>query len=366
MENLFDRVTVDSPAPALSAPTKANMVNILVGDADQFSAATPPDVSLDVARNRFTSCTFVVGDSGTSTGIALRFCDINTFYDCFVFPEYGNTNSVALRILPDMSAPGTSNTFPSGNGFYNTSLVGDIVVSSDWLPGPEKNNGLHFFPYNGEAASDYPFFSNGGIFGFTHTGEWLAPQIGVRWGSLINGVTRTVLARAMTLLQVINTTTETTLFTRQIPANLLQGYLPTGYGTRNKDRQLVMRIKGRYVNNSGGSETVTLRAKYGATTIMSAPIAITADANARTVIIDVSLSAKDDDAAKQASDSEIKVFAPIAVSGSAALIAAHYAAQHTGITENSATALSMTVTVQHTTASANIYFNLDSATLEML
>ncbi len=363
MDNTFEKIRVSDASSA------TNTAALIVGNSAAFTTAP----GLDVARNRFTDCLFLCKNESGSSSVVLRYCDLNTFQNCFLYGQASSGSSPALsapiRILPDMSSPGTSNTFPSGNVFMNCPTTGSVVISSDWLPSPNNNGNLWFLPHTGEqpGLADSPVFSaRGGVFGFAQSGRWLDPQIGVSLGNLIDGVTRSVLHRSMTAVAVSNTTTETTIFTRQIPAYLLQNRFPTTYGVYTKDRQLKMRIKGRYVNSSGGSETVTFRAKYGATTIMSAPIAITSDANGRTVIIDVSLTARDDDAAKQFSDSEIRVFAPTATSGAATLVAAHYAAQHAGIAENSATALSMTCTVQHTTASASIFFTVDTCTLEML
>jgi len=363
MDNTFEKIRVCDASEA------TNTSACIVGNSSGFT--TSP--GLDVARNRFTDCFFCCIDEAGSSAVVLRYCDLNSFFNCFLYAEFSSGGSPAvaapIRLLPDMSSPGVSNTFPSGNVFSNCPTTGNVVISSDWLPSPNNNGNLWFLPHAGEQAglADSPVFaSRGGVFGFAQSGRWLDPQIGVSLGNLIQGVTRSVLHRSMTATSVQDTTTKTNIFTRQIPAYLLQNRFPTTYGVYTKDRQLRMHIKGRYLNNSGGSETVTLTATYGSTQILSAPIAITSDANSRTVIIDVTLSARNDGASTQFSDSEIKVFAPAATSGGAVLIAAHYAAQHAAVAENSETPLSMTVAVQHTTASANIYWVTDTATLEML
>lgn len=69
------------------------------------------------------------------------------------------------------------------------------------------------------------------MFGFSHSGHWLGPQMGVRLGHLIDGVTRSVLYRVTSLVTVSSTTTATPILTRQIPAYLMQNYLCTTYGT---------------------------------------------------------------------------------------------------------------------------------------
>jgi hypothetical protein len=170
----------------------------------------------------------------------------------------------------------------------------------------------------------------------------------------------------MTRQSFAATTAENTLFSRQIPAYLMQNYLCTSYGSHDKDRQLKVRLVCRYYNNTGGSETVTLRGKYGAQTFMSAPIAIATGTESRTVIIEAALTAKNASASEQWADWEIKIAAPNGTNASPALISAHYIGQAADLTQNSETPLTLAFTAQHTTNSANVFITIDTATLELL
>jgi hypothetical protein len=274
-------------------------------------------------------------------------------------------------MLTSNFTPPASNSFPSGNIFNNCPAVGSATtaISSDWYSSPTNNGNLWFFPHSDEVGGAPAWPSNpryGGIFGFAHSGHWLAPQIGVRLGNLIDGTTPSTLYRNMTQQTLVSSTTETDIMNRQIPAYLMQNYLCSTYGAHAKDRQIHVRIKGRYVNNSGVSETVTFKAYYGATTIMNVPAAISTSADGRTVTIDLYLTARGDNASQQWSDFEIKFGSPVATNGNAATVAATYTGQHAAIAENSETPLVLRVTCKHTTNSAQIYFLTDTVTMQLV
>ncbi len=67
-----------------------------------------------------------------------------------------------------------------------------------------------------------------------------------------------VLTRQVTLQTVTNTVTETAVFTYAVPG-----------GTLGTNKILRLTLNGDFTNNSGGLITVTIRVKYGATTIFS-------------------------------------------------------------------------------------------------
>lgn len=66
------------------------------------------------------------------------------------------------------------------------------------------------------------------------------------------------LSRAATLLDVVNTVVETSIFSFSVPANML--------GT---NRMLRLTLFGDYLNNSGAGSTLNLKVKFGATTLYS-------------------------------------------------------------------------------------------------
>lgn len=64
---------------------------------------------------------------------------------------------------------------------------------------------------------------------------------------------------SITTATISNSTAETTIYTYNLPANTL---------STNKILKIV--VAGTYLNNSGGNKTVTIRMKYGATTVITA------------------------------------------------------------------------------------------------
>lgn len=372
MDNTFDHIRVSKAATATGHASSGHAA-LLVGRA--VDDATYGYPNLDVARNIFNKCTFTCLDDALNSSIVLRYCDLNTFNDCFLYAETKSgaspTASIPIRMLSANNVPPASNSFPSGNHFNNCPAVGSATtaISSDWYSSPTNNGNLWFLPHTDEVGGAPAWPSNpryGGIFGFAHSGHWLAPQIGVRLGNLIDGTTPSTLYRNMTQQTLVSSTTETDIMNRQIPAYLMQNYLCSAYGTHAKDRQIHVRIKGRYVNNSGVSETVTFKAYYGATTIMNVPAAISTNANNRTVTIDLYLTARGNNAAQQWSDFNVKFGGPVASPGDAAVIAAEYTGGHAAITENSETPLVLRVTCKHTTNSAQIYFLTDTVTMQLV
>jgi hypothetical protein len=85
-----------------------------------------------------------------------------------------------------------------------------------------------------------------------------------------------IVARGETQVDVVNTTTETNLFSYTIPANTLRG------GDR-----LLIRAAGSIRNASAGAVTYRWRLKLGATTLLdSGTVSIATDANRRRWVFD--------------------------------------------------------------------------------
>jgi hypothetical protein len=88
------------------------------------------------------------------------------------------------------------------------------------------------------------------------------------------------LSRAASLLDVVNSVAETSLFSFSLPANLL--------GT---NRMVRLTLFGDYLNNSGATRTVTFKAKYGATTLFNdVTLALAASASRRPFRAEVELA----------------------------------------------------------------------------
>lgn len=365
MDNTFEKIRISKAA------TTSNNVALLVGrDVDDATYGYP---GVDVARCRFTDCNFICRDDATCSSVVLRYCDLNTFENCFLYSEFSSgaspADSAPIRLLSGTSAAPASNSFPSGNVFNNCPATGaaTMIIDADWYSSPTNNGNIWFFPHTDETGSPPAWPVNpryGGIFGFSHSGHWLGPQMGVRLGNLIDGVTRSVLYRVMTAVTVQSTTTATAILTRQIPAYLMQNYLCTTYGTHANDRQLRVRVHGRYVNNTGANRTLTITGTYGSTQMFYATLVIPTSANRRIIDIEAVLTAKDNSAAKQHVWNSVRVSEPQAAEGQSVGLLFDYVGTKVTLAENSATPLSLTITVQH--SNADTIFIADAGTIELL
>ena len=150
------------------------------------------------------------------------------------------------------------------------------------------------------------------------------------------------LARDLSTVTVTNTTTETSIFSFSIPANTL-----------GPNRLLRVNIGGTYLNNSGGIRTLTIRLKYGATTVASFARTITEVNPVAGFIFDLYLCGDDSNSAQKGwfnfatvDDSQDLTFGTRAFG-----IAA----------EDSTGALTFDVTVQHGFANANLTFIKEAA-----
>lgn len=155
------------------------------------------------------------------------------------------------------------------------------------------------------------------------------------------------LARTSNLVEVVNTIIETTVFTQSIYAGLLS----TNKGVR-------LSLIGDYLNNTGSTQDVTFRVKFGTTTLLTFVLydglgGISTSATRRTILLDAILANINSDSIQ---------FASGIVHTSAG---SSVPAQGSGA-ENTANALNLTVTAEHTTASANASFRMQFAHLELL
>lgn len=151
-------------------------------------------------------------------------------------------------------------------------------------------------------------------------------------------------------VDVVNTTNETTLITYTVPAGLLSG----------TDRTLRLELHGDQLNNSGSSDTWTLRIKYGATTMYAdsttwATNAVRMNWHCHAVVGNVS----------GASDQYVNAFFATSTRGGATTgngeldgSGLSYQVLSGTAAENSATALALAVTLQHSVANASTSFRM--------
>jgi hypothetical protein len=151
-----------------------------------------------------------------------------------------------------------------------------------------------------------------------------------------------LLDRNASNVTVSNSTTETTIYSYNVPAGLL--------GTT---RGLRVRIRGTYTNNSGSNKTIRLRLKLGATTVLdktSAAVATSATAANffSTFIISNAGATNSQEAAMQfLADRAGAIVGPIIMTGTAAV--------------DTTSAQTLTITITHSAASASTTFVKEGA-----
>jgi hypothetical protein len=162
-----------------------------------------------------------------------------------------------------------------------------------------------------------------------------------------------VLDRDVTVQEVVNSASETTVYTKTIPA-----------GTLGSTKQLRLSLIGDYFQNFAGSDTFTVRVKYGSTTLHTSAFAGAQSASRRALTVTCLLSAFN---ATNAQDcrTTAEFGAAGSVAGAGASPTTHVSI-HSGVTEDSTGALALAVTVQHQTADASISAKCFSAVLELL
>lgn len=152
---------------------------------------------------------------------------------------------------------------------------------------------------------------------------------------------------------VTDTTTETTVYTFEVPANTL-----------STNNLLRLRIGFYYLNNSGANKRATVKVKYGATTMVTCQTDLLEDsASARYGYIDVALKG---DGATNAQEAVMIGLGLRSSSGTIDVgdIVTHFAVSGGGTAaEDSTGALNLVVTVTHDAAHASTTFTTKSATL---
>lgn len=177
--------------------------------------------------------------------------------------------------------------------------------------------------------------------------------------NMAGGTSVVVLDREMSTLNVENTTTETTIFTHSIPGNTL--------GT---NKLLRLTISGDYLGNSATARFITIRVKYGATTIYAdATNTIVIDASRRAVLLTVLVGAANA-TNSQVLGGYINVSDPGGTTSGTGDVADDEIFAHTSIqgfaSEDSTLAKDLTVTIQHSAAETNVSFRRQIAILELL
>lgn len=163
-----------------------------------------------------------------------------------------------------------------------------------------------------------------------------------------------VLDRLVVPVTVSNTATETSLYTFSVPANTL--------GT---DRMIKFTAIGEFLNNTGGSEDLQIRAKYGSTTF--GDVTRTANgtsASSRAIEIHGTLSAINSTSV-QAGYISMDV-RNAGTWGGAETSAGARRASGADLAEVSTGALNFVLTVDFATASANLSFTLKHIQLELI
>lgn len=165
-----------------------------------------------------------------------------------------------------------------------------------------------------------------------------------------------ILNRDVTQNEVVDTTTETTVYSFSVPADSL-----------STNRMLRMTLLGDYLNNSGTIRTVTFRVKYGATTMLTfdgAGGTLAASASRRSVRLMVELSAKNSNSA-QIAHGNLHVGATVGDGADGAKSYDHVAV-HNGVAEDSTGALTFAVTVEHSFAHASASIKVEAVQLELI
>jgi hypothetical protein len=173
-------------------------------------------------------------------------------------------------------------------------------------------------------------------------------------GSINSVIQRTSLAN-----EVVNTTTETTLYEFSIPG-----------GTLSTNNAVRVTIIGEYFNNSGAGRTLTLRVKYGATTMFDDAFpSLTQSTLRRPYRWEFILSAKDSASSQNMTGITQIGNVGAATTGLGDLGAAPTVAFNViqgSASQNSANALDFTVTVQHPVANTLLSITLLYAFVELI
>jgi hypothetical protein len=164
----------------------------------------------------------------------------------------------------------------------------------------------------------------------------------------------TVENRDVTPADVVNTTTETTVYSFTVPG-----------GTFGTDKALRLTLIGDYLNNSGANTSLTVRVKLGATTISSTTFTlVSSNAARRALTVTCTVSAANATNA-QASSGRIALGTAGTVDGSA-LAPTLREGVHNSIAEDSTGDLALAVTYENSGAAATVSARALTVHLEKL
>ncbi len=182
------------------------------------------------------------------------------------------------------------------------------------------------------------------------------------WNQLLDNVAYVygsavqVLDRKVTSTDVVSSTTETAVYSYSVPG-----------GTLGSTRALRCVLVGDYLNSSGSSINLQIKAKYGATTIFDTTATLMASvASRRSEYVEVRLHAANATSAQVAWGrwSSGGTGSAAGISGSAQEWARE--ATHTSVAEDSTAAKTFQITVQHSVVNANVSFREFGVVLELM
>jgi hypothetical protein len=178
------------------------------------------------------------------------------------------------------------------------------------------------------------------------------------WNSLFGGtgnlsLVRRTYARDVSEQEVVNTGSETTVFTETIPGNNV-----------GPDAQIRLTLWGDFLNSSGGNSTCTIRVKYGGTTIFTYAESLASDANRRNFKLKVDICYLNATNAQRAF-CEAQMSAP-AANGSTAAVSNQGISRDTTLTKDTTTSQTLLVSVHHDGGTSTRSFFMRFARFEII
>jgi hypothetical protein len=153
---------------------------------------------------------------------------------------------------------------------------------------------------------------------------------------------------------VANTGTETAVYTYAVPG-----------GTLGSTRALRLTLIGDQLQNFAGSDTLTVRVKYGATTIYTGAFAVGQHADRRSFRLECMLSALN------ATNAQVAVATGVlggatTTAGTGAAPASTIEGAHVTVAEDSTASKNLVVTIQQQTADTTISFRCHAVHTELV
>lgn len=158
--------------------------------------------------------------------------------------------------------------------------------------------------------------------------------------------------RQTALVNVVDSTAETALYTMTIPANTLRD-----------GRSIRLTAHLDYLNSSGSDSDLTLNLKLGSTTVLTTgAVGLSTSATRRGIEVTAVIQAR---VSSSIADGTVRISAP-GVSGVMAATANTLFGMNTNVAENLTTTLALVLTAQHGTASSNISARAEAWGVELL